>query len=143
VAAPIIEIDTDKATHVLGVFSRAAFVVALGVTVTRLAEGVSEVELDVRPDHLQQNGFVHAGVLATLADHNAGGCAATAAPVGTEVLSIEFKLNLLRAAKGPKLWCQSRALRVGRTIAVVESEVWDVGAERTLVAKATVTLALR
>ena len=142
--APLVEIDAAKAAHVLSIFARAAFIERLGLRVLRLAEGVVEVELDVRPDHLQQDGFVHAGVLATVADHTAGGCAATAAPLGTQVLSIEFKINLLRPALGPKIWCQARSLRVGKTIAVIESEVWDVPAgARKLVAKASVTLALR
>jgi uncharacterized protein (TIGR00369 family) len=141
---PLLELDGAVEEHVLGVFSKAKFLTALGVEVVRLGEGESEIALTVRDDHLQQDGFVHAGVLATMADHNAGACAATAAPAGSGVLTIEFKVNLLRPSTGPRVRCRSRVLRAGKTISIVESEVFDERASgEVLVAKATVTLAVR
>jgi acyl-coenzyme A thioesterase PaaI-like protein len=65
--------------------------------------------------------------------------------IGTQggVLSIEFKVNLLKPAVGASLRCVSATLRAGRTIAVVESEVYTVSEGReALCAKATVTLAV-
>jgi uncharacterized protein (TIGR00369 family) len=111
----------------------------LGATLTGLSEGVAESELEIAPRHGQQDGFVHAGVIATLADHTAGAAAGTHLRLDQGVLSIEFKVNLLRPALGEILRCKATVLRPGRTVSVVESEVF---ASDKLCAKATVTLAV-
>lgn len=118
----------------------------LGATLTAVDAGRAESRLDVAPRHGQQDGFVHAGVIATLADHTAGAAAGTHLRLDQGVLSIEFKVNLLRPALGDELRCVATVLRGGRTISVVESEVYAGPAGDTAVqklcAKATVTLAV-
>jgi len=100
----------------------------------------SRVEIDV--DHRQQDGFIHAGVMATMADHTAGYSAFTTVPDDYQILTIEFKINFLRPAYGDALVCRSRVIRRGKRILISESEVFDVreGGE-ILAAKALVTLA--
>jgi uncharacterized protein (TIGR00369 family) len=144
-ANAVVELAPDVAASVLCAY-QAPFLGSLGVEVLRLAPGETVSALDVRPDHRQQDGFVHAGVLATLADHGAGACSLTTAPAGMATLTVEFKINLLRPALGPRVICRARTLRGGKTLSIVEAEVFDVrgpGPEETLVAKQTVTLALR
>jgi uncharacterized protein (TIGR00369 family) len=131
--------NPDYAAHVHRVFDEATFVGHLGITVAGVGPGWCESRLAVEPRHLQQNGFVHAGVQATLADHTAGGAALTVARADQGVLSIEFKINLLRPARGDTVRCRATLLRPGSLISVVESEVF---ADDTLTAKATVTLAI-
>ncbi|GAB5602508.1 PaaI family thioesterase [Thermus sp. FJN-A] len=116
----------------------APFVNHLGVRLVEAGEGWCLTEMPVGPVHLQQDGFVHAGVQATLADHTAGAAATTLVALGEAVLTVEFKLNLLRPAQGERLRCRAQVLRGGRTLSVVESEVHT----DRLVAKATVTLAI-
>ena len=91
--------------------------------------------------HRQQDGFIHAGVMATMADHTAGYAAFTTVPEEYQILTIEFKVNFLRPAYGESLVCRSRTLREGLQIIIGESEVFDRRAEEeVLVAKALVTL---
>jgi len=125
------------------IFRKSAFVSGLGIRLVDVGSGWCESELAVAERHLQQDGFVHAGVQATIADHTAGGAAGTLARPGEMVLTVEFKINLLRPAVGERLRCRAQVLKPGRTIVVAESEVFASrdGAE-TLTAKATVTLAL-
>ena len=125
------------------IFRNSAFVTGLGIRLADLGSGWCESELAVEERHLQQDGFVHAGVQATIADHTAGGAAGTLAKPGEMVLTVEFKINLLRPAVGERLRCRATVLKPGRTIVVAESEVFASrdGAEK-LTAKATVTLAL-
>jgi len=86
---------------------------------------------------------VHAGVLATVADHTAGAAGSTLLAADEYVLTAEFKINLLRAARGERLVCRAQVLKPGRILTVVESEVFSVTDEApTLVAKASVTLAV-
>lgn len=97
--------------------------------------------IEIQSDHRQQDGFIHAGVMATMADHTAGYSAFTIVPEEFQILTIEFKINFLRPAYGHTLLCQSHVIREGRRIIVSESEVVDVRSDHEVsVAKAIVTL---
>jgi len=125
------------------IFFSAPFIANLGIRLVGIAPGMCETQLDIGPRHLQQNGFVHAGVQATMADHTAGGAAATLAEPNRVVLSIEFKINLLRAARGERLTCTSTVLKPGSQVMVVESEILcHQGDKSKLVSKTTVSLAI-
>jgi uncharacterized protein (TIGR00369 family) len=125
------------------IFTRAAFARDLGIRLEDAGPGWCESVLEVEPKHMQQDGYVHAGVQATIADHTAGGAAATLAAEGDLVLSVEFKINFLRPALGERLLCRASVLRQGRSLQVAESEVFaERDGNRKLVAKAMVTLAL-
>ena len=125
------------------IFNAAPFVMSLGIRLVRIDPGICETELDIEPRHLQQDGFVHAGVQATMADHTAGGAAATLIEPDHIVLTVEFKINLLRAAKGERLTCRSKVLKPGSRLIVVESEVLceNEGSSK-LVSKTTASIAV-
>lgn len=127
------------AETVQAVFAQAAFIRDVGYTLHELGAGWCETRLAVAERHLQQNGFVHAGVQATMADHTAGCAAASLLAAGEIVLTVEFKINLLRPAVGELLRCRADVLRAGKTLSVVESAVY---ADDKLCAKAMVTLAV-
>jgi len=133
----------DSARKVREIFQQAAFVSDLGIRLADLGPGWCESVLTVAPKHRQQDGYVHAGVQATIADHTAGGAAGTLASEGDLVLTVEFKINFLRPALGERLRCRATVLRQGKTLNVAESEVFAErdGSEK-LVAKAMVTLAV-
>lgn len=125
------------------ILDRAPFIADLGVRLDALGPGECTTLLLLQPRHLQQDGFVHAGVQATIADHTAGAAAATLLQDGQIVLTAEFKINFLRAAKGDRLTCRAKVLKAGRQLTVVESEVFCAGPDtETLVSKATVTIAV-
>lgn len=106
-----------------------------------IRRGYFQSRVDILEHHRQQDGFVHAGVMATMADHTAGYAAFTTVPDEFQILTIEFKVNFLRPAFGNALCCRSRVIREGSRIIIGESEVFDQReAEETLVAKALVTL---
>lgn len=101
-----------------------------------------ETSLVVQERMRQQHGFVHGGVIATIADHTAGGAARSAS--GTkDVLTVEFKINYLRPAQGERLRCVGTVLRAGKIAVVAESLVYcSQPEEEQLVAKLTETLFL-
>lgn len=131
-------VNHTKAEFARKVFDGAPFVRELGIEVESVEPGRVATRLAVSQRHHQQNGVVHAGVLATMADHTAGGAATTMLAEGRMCLTVEFKINLLRPAVGPVLTCCATVLRAGRSLVVVEAEVLDAG---KLAAKAMVTLA--
>jgi uncharacterized protein (TIGR00369 family) len=117
------------------------FVAFCGLKADRLGDGFFESHVSIRKHHRQQDGFIHAGLLATMADHTAGYAAFTLVPAEVQILTIEFKINFLRPASGSRLCCRSKVIRRGEKILVAESEVYDLSRGRkAMAAKATVTL---
>ncbi len=112
-----------------------------GFEVDHVATGVFETSLKLRKEHKQQDGFVHAGVIATMADHTAGYAAYTVVTEKYRILTIEFKINYFKPAIGDELKCRSKVINQGKKIIVSESDVFSVvnGKEKR-VSKATVTL---
>jgi len=124
------------------IFYRANFIRDLGIRLDKVSEGVCETSLVVQERLLQQHGFIHGGVIATMADHTAGG-AARSVSGNKDVLTIEFKINYLRPAMGDRLHCVATVLRGGKTVIVAEALVYASNAGKdTLVAKLTETLFL-
>jgi uncharacterized protein (TIGR00369 family) len=113
-----------------------------GHSAGQVSEGVCETSLVVQERLLQQHGFIHGGVIATIADHTAGG-AARSVSGDKDVLTVEFKINYLRPATGDRLRCAASVLRGGKTVIVAEALVYAGNAEKeTLVAKLIETLFL-
>ncbi len=112
-----------------------------GFEVAAVDDGLFQTRLAVRPEHRQQDGFVHAGVIATMADHTAGYAAYTIVSGEFRILSIEFKINFFKPAAGDELVCRSKVINPGRTVIVSESDVFSVSGDREKrVSRATVTL---
>lgn len=112
-----------------------------GYQVDQVGDGEFHTSLKMRPHHLQQDGFVHAGVIATMADHTAGYAAFTTVTDEFRILTIEFKINYFRPSKEDTIVCRSRVINKGKQIIVSESEVFGVSSgQEKLVSKAMVTL---
>jgi len=91
----------------------------------------------VQGHHKQIHDVVHGGVLAALADTAAAIAAYTVVPHGTEIATIELKINYLSAVPNGKIKAEGKVLRAGRNFIVTECEVFD--AKGGLAAKALMT----
>ena len=112
-----------------------------GFEVMKVAYGIFESRLKIRSIHRQQDGFVHAGVIATMADHTAGYAAFTTVSDTYRILTIEFKINYFKPAVGELMICRSTVINNGKKIKVSESEVFSVSqGQEKLISKAMVTL---
>ncbi len=106
------------------VLARQPFSALLGTEVDAFEPGVAVLRLPVRPEHRQQHGFVHGGVLSYLADNAltfAGGSV-----LGLNVLTAEYKINYLRPAQGEALVARASVLSSGRRQAVCRCDVLSV-----------------
>jgi uncharacterized protein (TIGR00369 family) len=134
--------EMSDADRVREIFYSANFVRDLDIRLDKFAEGICETSMVVQERMRQQHGFVHGGVIATLADHTAGG-AARSVSGEKDVLTVEFKINYLRPALGDRLRCTATVLRGGKTVIVAEALVYASNAgKETLVAKLIETLFL-
>lgn len=114
----------DVRQRIAAVFENAPFISDLGMELVDAGEGWAETRLELERRLLQQHGFAHAGVVATLADHTAGAAASTVIPEGESVLTAEYSIHLLRPANGEMLRSRGEVVRAGRTLVVAESSVW-------------------
>lgn len=108
----------------------------IGARLSLVEPGVVEITLPYRADLAQQNGYVHAGIVTTIADSASGYAAYSLMPAGSSVLSVEFKVNLLRPAQGVSFVARGEVIKPGKTLTVVRSDVFGIGAngDRALVA---------
>ncbi|KPL54269.1 hypothetical protein ABB55_20325 [Prosthecomicrobium hirschii] len=135
--------DPNWIQKTLQTFNSAAYIRDLGCRLIDIEPGRVVTELDLAGRHLQQNGYVHAGVQAAIADHTAGTACITLTTPSQIILSIELKLSLMVAARGEKLICRGEVLKAGSRVSFAEAKVYAVesGRER-LVSHATVSLAV-
>ena len=94
-----------------------------------------------RAELSQQHGFVHAGVTTTILDSACGYAGLTLMPAGSEVLTVELKVNLLAPASGDRIVARGRVVRSGRTPTVCQGDAYAVtGADEVHCATITTTL---
>src|SRR5215470_13061671 len=119
------------------IFQDAQFVQSLGIELTSSGKGWCETRVKASPGLRQQHGFIHAGVLMTLADHTCGGAAASTVPEDRDVVTVENKVSFLRPALEPNLFCRAEVLRAGKNLMFVEATVMvERGEGRIMVARA-------
>ena len=105
-------------------FARQSIMELIGAELTRVEPGRVEITLPFRHDLTQQNGYVHAGIITAIADSACGYAAYSLMPAGTGVLSVEFKVNLMRPAVAKKFVAVAEVLKAGRTLTVVRADVF-------------------
>ncbi len=124
-------------------FYAMPFVKLLGMKIAGIGPGWLDCELSNRPELQQQNGFLHAGVIATLADMSAGISAATLVGPESNTLSAEFKIVLLRPGIGERFIARGRTIKRGRKLSIAESWIYGVTNDKEkLVARGYLTLVI-
>jgi 1,4-dihydroxy-2-naphthoyl-CoA hydrolase len=93
-----------------------------------------------REELCTSGGVLHGGALMALADSTGAACAVHHLPEGAGTSTIESKTNFLRAVRGGHVEAVSRPLHTGRTVIVVETDLFDADGKR--VAKVTQTQAV-
>ena len=112
--------DPDYEARVRASFARQAAMATLGISLEAVAPGRVVLAMAHQAALTQQHGFVHAGIVSTALDSACGYAAFSLMPADAAVLTIEFKVNLLAPAKGPRLRLEGLVIKPGRTISVVD-----------------------
>ncbi len=107
-------------------FARQKVMRLIGAEMGALAPGHCEIRLPFRDDLTQQNGFFHAGITGTIVDSAGGYAGLTLMPAGADVLTVEFKLNLLAPADGDLLVAEGQVLKSGRNLVITRGEVYAI-----------------
>ena len=125
-------------------FARQPAMALIGATLAVTSPGVVEVSFPFKPELTQQDGFIHAGIITTAADSACGYAALSSMPAGSDVLSVEFKLNLLRPAAGERFVARAHVLKRGKTLTAVRADVYAyMGVQERLIAAMQATMIRR
>ena len=97
-----------------------------GVELVRIVPGEVDTRLELRPEHLAPNDFLHAGTVITLADTSAGmGCIVSLPEDAGGFTTVELKTNFLATAKDGILTCEARMVHAGG-----RTQLWDATVRR-------------
>jgi uncharacterized protein (TIGR00369 family) len=135
--------DAGFAQRVRDSFARQPAMATLGAGLQAVEPGRVVVVMAHRDALTQQHGFIHAGMLSAALDSACGYAAFSLMPADAAVLTIEFKVNLLAPARGPRFRIEGQVIKPGRTISVVDGRAFehaDDGTADKLVATMTATV---
>jgi uncharacterized protein (TIGR00369 family) len=125
-------------------FVQQQFMTTLSASLVSVKPGAVEIAVPFRANLTQQNGFIHAGVITSVLDSACGYAALSVAPENADVLSVEFKVNLLSPAVGEKFVARGQVKRAGQTITVCAADAFAVtGEKEKLVATMLATIIAR
>lgn len=105
-------------------FAAVSFPNWVGMKLLQLAPGEARIALPVTGRLLQYQGILHGGVVASLADTTATFAALTSVPDGTDVVTIEFKINFLAPVARGRAIAEARVIQAGRRVTVAEAHVY-------------------
>ena len=107
-------------------FARQGFMQTMSAELTRIGTGSTEIRFPYAKSLSQQNGFLHAAAVTAALDSACGYAALTVAPEGFEVLSVEFKVNLLSPAAGDWFVARAQVKRPGNKLTVCSADAFAV-----------------
>ena len=117
-------LNPDYAEVVGASFARQGLMRALGVALAELTPGRCVLQVDQRPDLLQQEGYFHGALIGAMLDTAGGYAGYSLMPPGSEVLTTEYKVNFVAAALGTRLIARGRVIRPGRTLTFTMAEAF-------------------
>jgi 1,4-dihydroxy-2-naphthoyl-CoA hydrolase len=98
----------------------------LGVELVSISHGQVEARMELRPEHLAPNDFLHAATVIAIADSCAGiGCLASLPEGAGGFTTIELKTNFVGTAREGALRCEARMVHGGS-----RTQVWDSTVQR-------------
>lgn len=119
-------------------FNKQNFLTLIGAELEHVEAGKVVISCKHKDVLTQQHGLLHGGVIASLADVACGYAALTSMPEDCEVLSVEFKINIVRPASSSKLIASGQVIKTGRTLVVAEASVTDENGD--IIAKMLATM---
>ncbi len=115
---------TEIEARIRASFAQQSMMQTIGAELTEVAEGTVTIAAPVADHVLQQQSFAHGGMVFSIADSAAGYSALSTLPAGSEVMSVEVKINYLAPASG-QLEAIGRVIKPGRRLVVVGADVWS------------------
>jgi uncharacterized protein (TIGR00369 family) len=113
-------------------FAKQGTIALIGASLTLVDVGLVEITVPFHDDLTQQDGYLYGGIVTAIADSASGYAALTLMPEGSEVLAVEFKVNLLRPGVGEQFVARGSVLKTGRTLTVTRADLFAVSEGRSV-----------
>ena len=110
-------------------FERQGMMQHLDARLVKVEHGLVELVLPYSDKVTQQQDGFHGGAMGAVADIAGGYAALTVTPEGSEVVTVEYKINFLGSFKGGELRATGRVVKGGKRIIVTTAEVVHVDDE--------------
>ena len=134
--------NPDFKADIVEKLKRQHFMKLMNMKLTKIEEGYIEGWIDVEEIHKQQKGFVHGGVIATMADVVAGFAAVSLVHKENNVVTAEIKISYFNPGLGDKLFAKGWVIKQGKKLHFCEAEVYsEQNGTLNLIAKASTTMA--
>lgn len=132
---------SELSDRIAASFAAQGLMATLGAQLVLVAPGEVQIALRPRPELSQQHGYTHAGALTSVLDSACGYAALSVAPLGLDVLTVEFKINFVRPAVADRFVAIGRVAKAGKTLTVCQGEViGERGSERDAIAVMQATI---
>lgn len=137
--------DPQYRERVTDSFNRQQAMHTLGLTIARMAPGEIVLSMAYDAAYTQQHGFVHGGIVTAGLDGACGYAAFTLMPADADILTVEFKTNLLAPASGDRFEFRAQVVKPGRTLTVCEARAFALqnGREKLIATMSATLMALR
>lgn len=122
----------DFKEQILEKVTRQFFMHNMKMKLTAIEEGWVEGEIDIEQIHLQQNYFVHGGVMSTAADIVMGFAAYSLCMPHKGVVTANLNVNYLNPGKGSKLIAKGRVRKAGSKLFFCEAEIWVIDGQKKI-----------
>ncbi len=133
--------DPDFEARVRNSAARQQVLDSLGALLESVSPGRVVIGMPYSERFTQQNGYLHAGIVTTIMDSACGYAAFSLMPADAGVLSVEFKVNLLRPAAGDHFTAEGKVIKAGRTLTVCRGDCWgECDGSRRHIASITATM---
>ncbi len=124
--------DPDYQQRVRGSFARQQMMTTLGIEITDLEPGRIVLEFDHHESFTQQHGFMHGGAIGTLLDSACGYAAFSLMPADAAILTVEYKINLLRPARADRYRATAEVVKPGRTVSVAQGTATPADSDQAI-----------
>ncbi|SFI03609.1 uncharacterized domain 1-containing protein [Collimonas sp. OK307] len=114
---------SDIQERIAASFNSQGLMATLGARLVSVADGEVQIELPFSTQLSQQHGYVHAGAITSVVDSACGYAALTKAPVESDVVTAEFKINFVRPAIGERFLAIGTVQASGKLLTVCAGEV--------------------
>lgn len=116
--------NPDYAAVVAASFARQGLMPALGIELVEVGPGRCVLAAAADPRLTQQDGYFHGALVGAALDSAGGYAALSLMPPASEVLTTEYKVNFIAAARGHRLIARARVIKPGRTLTVTMAEAF-------------------
>jgi uncharacterized protein (TIGR00369 family) len=125
--------DPDFERVIAASFARQGLMRTLGARLHTVQPGRVVIEMPFDATVSQQQGLFHGGAIGAIGDVAGGYAALSLMPAGSEVVTVEYKINFIRPAAGVLMRAEGQILRAGKSLTVARVDVATIDGDRATV----------